>query len=324
MVLEIFLRFYIDYAIDYYAGKHEPGIRTYPYGTIKINSDGQSDEEFPSVGTKPRIGYAGDSVIYGVGAGQGYRVQDIIRKNVQNADHLTFGALAIGIENPEKLWDLAKTYSLDTIIYFLNLNDILPDEVKKKHQGNFLRRSILFAKKNLDQLRGKSYLYNFFRTKIKTLLILYGYNQSGFQAYELFPEKYSNIFAQTGQRVNATFKKLRENNVNFCVVLLPYEMQISNEAARHYGELGIQWEEGFLNRSAQNRMLEIIDPEVPYLDAYYAFVDVNKAKQSLNENRIGEFFVFDKGDKLDWNHPNRLGHQRIAQRILDQKFCGLN
>lgn len=324
MVIEVFLRFYVSYSIDYYSGYSKPGVRIYPYGKITINSDGQADDEFPSVGSKPRIGYVGDSIIFGVGAGQGFRVQDILRKKVPKADHLTFGSLAVGIENPEKILKLAETYNLDTIIYFLNLNDILPDEVKKKYKNNLLRRTIVFAKKFLDKLRGESYFYTFFRMKIKTLLLIYGYNQSGFHAYEFFPEKYTNVLGQTSNRINLTFNKLRQKKVNFCVVLFPYEMQISREAALHYRELGIMWEDGFLNRSTQKNILKTMDSEIPYLDAYNAFIDKNNPIQSLEENEIGEFFVFNKGDKLDWNHPNRLGHQRIAQQILKQKFCGLS
>jgi GH18 family chitinase len=29
--------------------------------------------------------------------------------------------------------------------------------------------------------------------------------------------------------------------------------------------------------------------------------------------KVGEAWVFDKGDKIDWNHPNRVGHAHIAR-----------
>ena len=28
-------------------------------------------------------------------------------------------------------------------------------------------------------------------------------------------------------------------------------------------------------------------------------------------------FVYDKGDKLDWNHPNRAGHRLIADYVQE-------
>jgi hypothetical protein len=40
-------------------------------------------------------------------------------------------------------------------------------------------------------------------------------------------------------------------------------------------------------------------------------------------NGIGELFVFDLGDKLDWNHPNRAGHARLAA-FLEQRLPWLD
>jgi len=43
-------------------------------------------------------------------------------------------------------------------------------------------------------------------------------------------------------------------------------------------------------------------------------VNVYDAREAFSGLRlkVGEAFVYDKGDKIDWNHPNRFGHARIA------------
>ena len=62
---------------------------------------------------------------------------------------------------------------------------------------------------------------------------------------------------------------------------------------------------------------------VSVFDAYEAFVSTE-----LNTDRgtydVGECFVYNKGDKLDWNHPNRKGHGLIAEFLQRQQvFSGL-
>jgi hypothetical protein len=39
-----------------------------------------------------------------------------------------------------------------------------------------------------------------------------------------------------------------------------------------------------------------------------------------SDNGLGQYFVYNKGDKLDWNHPNRAGHRQIADWLADQDF----
>ena len=36
---------------------------------------------------------------------------------------------------------------------------------------------------------------------------------------------------------------------------------------------------------------------------------------------LATYFVFNKGDKIDFNHPNRLGHLVIAQELNKKKIC---
>jgi nitrous oxide reductase accessory protein NosL len=101
---------------------------------------------------------------------------------------------------------------------------------------------------------------------------------------------------------------VRAQGTRFEVVLLPYEMQISEAAARRYAELGIHWEPGFETGSAQAELAGCLDG-IPVHDARAAFAATPAARARIG---VGELFVYDLGDKLDWNHPNRAGHARLA------------
>lgn len=182
-----------------------------------------------------------------------------------------------------------------------------------------LRRFVL---DHLDFLRNKSYLYNFVRLRVKNLLVLHGFEASGFRAAELEPGRHPAVLAATAGRVNAAARRLREEGVRFCVVLLPYEMQISEEAAERYRELGVEWEEGFLHGSPQRALRRLLAPGLEVADARAAFLGPDPAA-SRAANPLGRFFVYDRGDKIDWNHPTRAGHRRVAEWLLDTGFCGL-
>jgi hypothetical protein len=55
------------------------------------------------------------------------------------------------------------------------------------------------------------------------------------------------------------------------------------------------------------------------LDAYWAFVDHDAPNKAAI--RSGEYFVFDRGDKIDYNHLTGDGHRRIADLALRTGFC---
>ena len=77
---EIVLRVVIPYNPGYYVALGGTSrVVEYAYGTIRINSDGFADDEF-DLSRSRRIGYFGDSVTYGVGAGHGYRVSELMEE----------------------------------------------------------------------------------------------------------------------------------------------------------------------------------------------------------------------------------------------------
>jgi hypothetical protein len=211
-------------------------------------------------------------------------------------------------------------YDVDQVVYLMNLNDILPD--RGEMQDHTLWAKSLRSK--LDWLRGKSLLYTQLRTMVKTYYVRKGYGVHGAMSFELFPDANEWVIRATAERVNEFGRRLAERGIAYLVVLLPYEMQISQEAARKYAELGIRWDGvAFINRGPQKALLKYFDPSIPVVDAYYAFVGAESdVDESRARNALGQYFVYNKGDRLDWNHPNREGHRVIAEYLAASGAIG--
>lgn len=132
-------------------------------------------------------------------------------------------------------------------------------------------------------------------------------------AYELHPERHAEVIEETSARIRLLDDALAERGVRLVTVIIPYEMQISEEAERIYRDLGIDWEEGFIDLATQ-RKLEAHLADLEVIDAAAAFLDHEEGKDAARRsNRLGQYFVYDRGGRLDWNHPTREGHRRIAE-----------
>jgi hypothetical protein len=157
-----------------------------------------------------------------------------------------------------------------------------------------------------EALRGNSYVYTYVRLGLKNALQRAGYETHGSPAYELEPKKYDDIVKQTAVRVAEQSAYVRAKGLKYCVLLLPYEMQVSEDAARTYGSLGFTWEDGFLAGSTQEVLRRYLsEADVSVFDLRAAFAGARLS--------VGDSFVYNKGDKIDWNHPNRTGHELMAK-----------
>ncbi len=353
IILEITARVIITYHPSYYTGvRSENKCVEYPYGDICFNSDGFPSSEFVGAQDKPTIGYFGDSVCFGVGAGMGYRVTDLLQQSYPEFYHRNYcyigdtPLLANSVQAMQK-----KLKKIDHLVIFFNLNDIAPLETELldispkhklgthdsvlatnlSHKGNpqpvskgvtFVEAVAGFARVfrskfyPVDEfLRGRLFIYNLLRTSLKTWLSVQGIEATGFSAKELFPQRNLQLIEHAAQTLNGVADKFHnEFNVQISVVLLPYEMQISKSAANVYREVGIQWEEEFLGGSTQQILRKNLNSNIRIFDAKEAFLHVKNTAQ------VGEYFVYDLGDKLDWNHPNRKGHQLIHDFLVQQLF----
>lgn len=314
LLAEIVLRFTLPYDIGYYQAVTKPGRYEYPFGAITLNKDRYPDEEFDLDSPKKRIGYFGDSVTYGTGAGSGYRFSDILQEKFPDKEHWTFAMISNGIQDM-RLLETAQKYDLDMVIYALNLNDILP--VMSTGSGNMEVTPLVAHIRNwvfrhFDFLRGRSYLYTWVRTAVKDALTRMGYGHMGYKAAELFPKKNDALLQDVASRINAIGEDLKKRKIGFCILILPYEMQISRDAAKTYAGLGIAWEDGFLDGSTQNALKKYLKG-MPVYDGRDAFRG--------HEAPAGTYFVYNKGDKIDFNHPTREGHALLAQGFSYSRAC---
>lgn len=311
IALEVILRLQISYNPGYYVSINKTNSEAeYPWGKVPINSDGYPDKEF-KISDKPRVGYFGDSVTYGVGAGYGNRISEFLEKAYPAYDHWNFGGIgaAMSRERIALYAETAKTFKLSHVVYLFNLNDIIPDASETKVTK--VTKIQDFVRSHLDWFRSRSYLYNYCRTRVKNYLASQGFEASGQIAAELYPKKHLEVVEQTAKRINLMNRTMAQLGVRFHLVLLPYEMQISDDAARVYRELHITWEEGFLDGSPQRLLSQFIDKDVRVYNTYFAFVDPGAESESKAKIKVGEYYVYNRGDKMDWNHP-----LPVAQRII--------
>jgi hypothetical protein len=304
LLLEVGLRVFGSLDIHYYAGTRTPGLHRYPYGDVPINAEGFPDEEFGLGGTKTRIGYVGDSVTYGVGAGYGFRVPDLLQQQFPQYDHWVFANVGERLDQRILLAQIEK-FKLNAVFYLMNLNDIVPDA------GSAEATTWVTEAKGgwiggLDgMLRGSSYLYTYLRLGLKNGMQRLGYEAHGLPAFELLPSQHRAVIEGTARRVASALQAAAGKGVRSCVLVLPYEMQVSTDAARVYRDMGFSWEPGFETGSTQQILLAVFEQlGVTALDARDAFAGT--------QLKVGEAFVYDKGDKVDWNHPNRRGHALMA------------
>ncbi len=310
IIFELILRlFIVNYNINFYTATKKEGVVKYHYGEIVTNSLGYADEEFDLSEIRPRIGYFGDSVNYGVGTGYPYRFSELVEVALPEYAHWNLSLGLGGSFERKSTIHAAHEFEIQHVVYLLNLNDILPSS---KDAGEKSVHTVKRIVKYFDGLRGRSYLYNYLRYKAKNALQLNGFEASGYRAYEFWPQKNQAVFEEFSTRVNDTFNALAADNISFCVVLLPYEMQISNEAEQIYNEMGFTWENGFIEGSPQSLLRKLLE----FSHVYDPMTEFDR-----NAAEIGEYFVYNLGDKIDWNHPNRKGHAIISEGFLKSSAC---
>lgn len=315
---EIFLRWLIPYRIDYYTGvKVSNRLIKYPFGDMPFNSYGYPDRDWDNNDPRIRVGFIGDSVTMGFGAGFGYRYSDIISDTRKDKYYMNFGGAGEdGVANDrviDNFISITQRFRLRKVVYGMNLNDILPSHAAETTADAPMRTARSFAITYLDMLRSRSYVYNYVRTKMKIAATRLGYGYHGDEAFELQPARNSMVVDQTVDRINKLWVRLKQKEVELCVVLLPYEMQISTDAAETYRRLGMRWSGELLMGEPQAMILKHLAPDVVAVDVTHAFENNDLSPANI---RVGAYFVYNKGDALDWNHPNRAGHMLIAQYLL--------
>ena len=77
---------------DYYIGRTvSKRLIRYPFGDMPFNSDGYPDRDWDPADLRERVGFWGDSITSGVGAGFGYRYTDLIGAARHDRYYMDFG-----------------------------------------------------------------------------------------------------------------------------------------------------------------------------------------------------------------------------------------
>ena len=224
-------------------------------------------------------------------------------------------ARGIGEKSMERLAAWAEANDLDRVVYVMNLNDLVHEQnsPSPKRAGFFPR-----VRKGLSWLDGRSYLLTSLGSALETWRMRNGTIPGG---HELQPDRKSLIYQATAARIREADRSYRAAGVPFTVAILPYEMQISSEAASYYASYGITWDPAFEQGATQDLLAELL-PGVHVVDLRLAFVDPDDLQASRAENGFCEYFVCTQGGRLDWNHPNAEGHRAIARHLAHSSALG--
>lgn len=324
IILEILCRIFVDFNQNFYSSSKkdkDDKFISHPYGKIPINQYGFFDEEFKFNNGKEVIAYFGDSVTYGVGAGYPYRFTEYLDNINNQFEHINLsGGLGASLNNWNKKHEsFLLENNIKRIVYVMNLNDIAPLSKKiftSKENSNIKPKNINFIREFMkpfdDFLRGTSVFYTYLRFLIKNQLVKAGYESSGYEAIELFSKKYKNNIIEASKKIDQWLDLTKEKGFKSCVIILPYEMQISNNAKNYYQSINIKFEKDFSNFSTQ----KAIKKNLKNYDDFF-IID----NDGFEEKEVGYYYVFNKGDKIDFNHPNRKGHLSIAKEISKKKVC---
>ena len=322
LILELLSRIFVNFEADYYSvsKKNEDNFIIHPYGKIPVNKFGFFDSEFNFKDKEKIIAYFGDSVTYGVGAGYPYRFTEYLDEIDKKFEHINLsGGLGISLNNwNDKYEKFLLENNIKRIVYVMNLNDIAPlSQSFSNDKTQTTKIKNISSIKNLirpidNLLRGQSVFYTYVRFLIKKQLVKAGYEASGYKSIELFPKKNNIHLINASKKIDQWLSLTKKKGFKSCVVVVPYEMQISQDAKDYYQSINIKFENNFENFSTQKYLKENLQDNKNFF-----FIN----KNGFKEKKVGSYFVFNKGDKIDFNHPNRLGHLVIAQEINKKKIC---
>ena len=118
---------------------------------------------------------------------------------------------------------------------------------------------------------------------IKSQFVKAGYDPSGYEAVELFPNKNEKNIIEASKKIDQWLDLTQNKGLKSCVVVLPYEMQISNDAKNYYRSINIKFEKDFSNFSTQKSIKNHLKN-----NEHFFIID----KTEFEEKEVGYYFVF--------------------------------
>ncbi len=302
VVLELGLRLTVSWTPGYYTVARQSGGAEqrfeYAFGDITVNSQGIADD-LPR-GDRPVVAWIGDSVLYGIGCGQGARVTELLEARHPADEHLNLGVAGFAALDTEwrKALAQAQRYHARSAVWLFNLNDVIPD-ANHPLPGP---RPWTLPKPPLLQA---SYLWTAFDASFASWQI----RKHGVVLTEAWPGRRAVAFADTANRIRKIRAEFLAVGIPMTVMVLPLEMQVSAPAAAFYQRQGVVWEDGFLDGSPQAALAAA----GPLIDLRPAFL----AHQRREDIPLGRYYVATEGGRLDWNHLNRDGHAAVAAWLTE-------
>ena len=78
--------------------------------------------------------------------------------------------------------------------------------------------------------------------------------------------------------------------------------------------MGFKWENKFEEGLTQKIIRNELSPDILVSDPLIAF----------KQKPVGYYFVYNLGDRIDWNHSNRAGHKVNADHLAKTDDCKLH
>lgn len=306
-LLEIGLRATAGWEPGYYDIRRDPGMTVrYPYGEYKLDPWGFPDDRPQPNDARARVAWIGDSALYGVGCPQDQRFTEQLERLDPGTNHLNLGFPGFSGE-PASEWETALKLAIrlgaTRAVWAFNLNDVLPPKDRPTDGWRIARLP-----------GGAWFSGTWVWTAADASLASVQVRAFGSHPIENFPKENALWFEVTANRVREVAAAFGRASIPLRVVILPYEMQVSPKAAAYYAAHGVTWEDGFLDGTAQAKLIELL-PTLDVTDARAAFA-------GADDPGPGVWYVADGGGRLDWNHLTAAGHARVARWLVDSGWEG--
>lgn len=297
---ELGLRLTVPWRPGYYDAPRDPGPEVqHPYGIYTYDPLGFADLAPAPGDPRPVVAWVGDSVLYGLGCPQEGRVTEVLERLHPGVNQVNLGTPGFSPDDPARwgrMLDVAAQIGAQRSVWLVNLNDVpAPPGARPR-----------WRRLPSPWLRRNSYLWS----ALDHSWVAVQASGSDTPAVELHPHRFTERFDRAAEAIREVTGRFGARGLPMRLVILPYEMQVSAEAARDYAASGVRWEPGFLEGSAQAALI-----------ARLPGLDVVDARPAFDEAPRGAYFVAGAGGQADWNHLTAAGHARLAGWLVSSGWA---
>jgi lysophospholipase L1-like esterase len=264
----------------------------------------------------------GDSVAFGYGVEledtfSKVLERELTREGAGRHEVMTFGGAGGNTYAQRKvIADNVSLYEPDVVVLAFNLNDILPKKSKKSvgvesSPKKAVLRSVSRFRRKLDSaFRSRSHLYYSVRERSKVVLRRFGIASPAMvplPAFDMEKNHAVSAWRDTSEALLEIANELKKRHVPLLLVILPVDMQMSFEVAAMYRKrFGFKFADSLVDGLPQRIIREFARRnKIACVDLLPVF------RRHTGKN----LFFRVHGDLVDWNHPNRTGHEIIGEEL---------